>query len=300
MSVSRDEWARRWTASKRSSGTGSTYMRTIVAWFAFCDRAGVDVFDVEQHHVDQYRHTLDGLSPATVARHLATVSSYYRHVLRHGRPAPIDRNPVEYADRPKVDTVSRRDGLTKEEAIAVQAAAVERGPRAAALVQLLLGTALRVSEAVDADVAGLGWNDEGDRTLAVVRKGGRPDVVVIEPDDWRVIEHYLDTRGDVPGGYLFATTGGRRMSRQTAYREVRAVADGVVEDRKTIGPHSLRHTFATLALDEGLPIQEVQGALRHSSSATTQRYDRKLRDRGRGAARAVARARGQNSGEATA
>lgn len=284
----REVWRERWALAKKSPQTSRTYRDGIDQWFAFCDELGVDVFAVEQHHVDAYRHHLGGHRPATVARHLSTVSSFYRHVLRHGRPAPIDRNPVEWVDRPKVESVSRRQGLDVVEAKALRVASLARGPRTAALVHLLLGTAVRVSEAVGASVDGLGWNDRGERTLAVVRKGGAPDEVVIERSDWAVIERYLTERPDVPGGHLLATTGGRRMSRQTAYRLVRQVADEVTARRKVIGPHSLRHTAATLALDAGQPIQEVQGMLRHASSATTQRYDRAWRERGRGASKAIA------------
>lgn len=286
--AAREVWAQRWTLAMKSSQTSRTYRDGIDQWFAFCDRTGVDVFAVEQHHVDAYRHELGSNRPATIARHLSTVSSYYRHVLRHGRPAPIERNPVEWVDRPKVEQVSRRDGLDVAEAKALRVAALAKDPRTAALIHLLLGTAVRVSEAVGASVDGLGWNDRGERTLVVIRKGGVPDQVVIEPSDWAVVDSYLSGRPDVPGRHLLATTGGRRMSRQTAYRLVRAVADEVTGRRKVIGPHSLRHTAATLALDAGQPIQEVQGMLRHASSATTQRYDRAWRERGRGAAKAIA------------
>lgn len=288
----RDEWRRRWTLSKQSPGTRRAYSDRIDRWFEFCDRIGVDVFAIEQHHVDEYAHELRdaGRQPATIAMHLATVSSFYRHLLRHSRPSPVDRNPVEWVDRPPVDRVSRRHGLTVAEAKAIRAVAIGKGARSAALVHLLLGTALRVSEAVEASTDGLGWDDSGRRTLAVIRKGGRPDVVTIQPDDWMVVERYLTERPYVPGRWLFATTGGRRMTRQTAYRLVRAAAEPVVGTRKTIGPHSLRHTFATLALDAGVPIQEVQGALRHVSAATTQRYDRAGRDRGAAAFRAVSEA----------
>lgn len=284
----RDTWRDRWTLSKRSAETIATYRRGIDRWFAFCDREDVDVFAAEQHHVDAYWHTFPAdASPATVARHLATVSSFYRHVLRHARPPLLDRNPAEWVERPPVESVSRRDGLDKPQAVALRAQALRQSPRTAALVHLLLGTALRVSEAVGADVTDLGFTDDGDRTLAVVRKGGAPDRVIIEPDDWPVLAAYLDGREDGP---LFLTSGGRRMSRHTAYRLVREVADRVTGPAKKIGPHSLRHSFATLALDAGESIQEVQGALRHTSSATTQRYDRASRERGRGASRAVARA----------
>lgn len=285
-----ETWRERWLLSHPSAGTRATYDAAISRWFAFCRRCGLEAFAAEQHHGDAYRNELvdEGLAPSTVARHLATASSYYRHVLRHGRPAPLDRNPLEWVGRPKVDTVSRRPGLNADEAALLRQVAISKDPRTAALVHLLLGTAVRVSEAVGATVDGLGWTDDGDRSLAVVRKGGRPDVVVVEPGDWAVIEQYLAGRRDVPGRWLFSTTGGRQMTRQTAYRLVREVADVVTGDRKRIGPHRLRATFATLALSAGQPIQEVQGALRHASAATTERYDTTQRERGRGAARAVA------------
>lgn len=286
--VSREEWRDRWLASKTSARTRTTYGDGLARWFDFCDLHGVDVWAAEPHHVDAYRNQLTG-QPATVARHLATVSSFYRLVLRRGRPAPIVANPAADVERPRVDTASRRAGLDAAQAKALRAAAIAHGPRTAALVHLLLGTAMRVSEAVTASVDGLGRNDDGDRTLSVTRKGGVPDVVAIEPGDWAVLEQYLTGRPDVPGRWLFATTGGRQMSRQTAYRLIREVADPVVDCTKKIGPHSLRHTAATLALDANESVQEVQGLLRHSSAATTQRYDRRFRERGRSASRAVSR-----------
>lgn len=292
----RDVWRQRWTLASRSAQTRDVYERGIADWFAFCDRNGVAVFAAEQHHVDAYRHELAdvGRQPATIARHLSTVSSFYRYVLRHGRPSPVDRNPAEWVERPRVDRTSRRAGLDLTEARMLRAASLTRDARTAALVHLLLGTAMRVSEAVTATVDGLGWSDDGDRTLAVVRKGGQPDVVVIEPADWQVIDRYLTGRPEVPAGWLFATTGGRRMTRQTAYRLVREVADPITGPGRKVGAHSLRHTAATLALDAGQPIQEVQGMLRHASAETTQRYDRAWRERGRGATRALAQVWGES------
>lgn len=292
----RDVWRQRWTLASRSAQTRDVYERGIADWFAFCDRNGVAVFAAEQHHVDAYRHELAdaGRQPATIARHLSTVSSFYRYVLRHGRPSPVERNPAEWVERPRVDRTSRRAGLDLTEARMLRAASLTRDARTAALVHLLLGTAMRVSEAVTATVDGLGWSDNGDRTLAVVRKGGQPDVVVIEPADWQVIDRYLTGRPEVPAGWLFATTGGRRMTRQTAYRIVREVADPITGPGRKVGAHSLRHTAATLALDAGQPIQEVQGMLRHASAETTQRYDRAWRERGRGATRALAQVWGES------
>lgn len=288
----RSLWRGRWLASKTSLRTRETYGAAIDEWFAHLDGADLDVWAVEPHDVDDHRNRLvaRGAAPASVNRHLSTVSSFYRHVLRRARPCPIASNPVADVERLRVDTVSRRDGLTVAQARDMRAVSLTEDARTAALVHLLLGTAVRVSEAVGATVRGLGWSEDGQRTLSVVRKGGRPDVLDIQPGDWAVLDEYLSTRQEVPGGWLFATSGGRQMSRQTAYELVRHCADQVVGATKKIGPHSLRHTAATLALDAGMPIQEVQGLLRHASPSTTQRYDRAHRDRGRAAGRALAEA----------
>lgn len=295
----RDLWRDRWLASKTSPRTRETYGAAIDEWFARLDAAGVDWRDAEPHDVDDHRNRLvaRGAAPASVNRHLATVSSFYRHVLQRARPCPIPSNPVADVERLRVDTLSRRDGLTVEQARAMRAVSLAKGARTAAVVHLLLGTAVRVSEAVGAKVGGLGWSEDGVRTLSVVRKGGRPDVLEIQPGDWAVIEEYLSTRPDVPNGWLLASSGGRQMSRQRAYELVRLCADEVVGSTKKIGPHSLRHTAATLALDAGMPIQEVQGLLRHASPSTTQRYDRGHRERGRAAGRALAKALEAEDGE---
>lgn len=285
-----DAWKHRWLLSKPSARTRETYSLALDRWLDHCAAADVHPWLAEPHHVDSFRAALPG-APSTVAGHLSAVSSFYRLVIRRARPCPVPFNPAADVDRPKVDTASRRDGLDTAGALALQDAAAAHSPRTAALVHLLLGTALRVSEAVNATVDGLGWDEDGDRTLQVVRKGGRPDVVVIEAGDWAVIDRYLQERPSVPNGWLFATTGGRRMTRQTAYDLIRRVADPLTGPGKRIGAHSLRHSAATIALDAGIPIQEVQGMLRHSSPATTQRYDRSARQRGRKASKAVARAR---------
>ena len=277
----RDEWV----IGQESAATGATYRFGIDRWFAWCDAQGVEVFAARRADVDRYRHALlNSVSRRTLAKNLSIISAFYRHVVQEGDTL-LEHNPVQNVRRPKVARTSKREGLTAQEARTLRAASLERGPRTAALVHVLLGTAVRVSEAVGARTDALGWWD-GDRVLHVVRKGGADARLVIQPADWAVLERYLATRAEVAERWLLATTGGRRMSRQTAYREIRELADSVVV-RKRIGPHALRRTAATLALDAGQPIQEVQALLGHASSATTQLYDSELANRGRSASRAL-------------
>src|SRR5881296_1713764 len=95
--VDRNTWRDRWIASKSSERTRETYTHSINQWFASIDRAGIDVWLVDAQHADDYRNALRraGRAPRGIRRELATVSSFYKHVLRHGRPAPVERNPVE-------------------------------------------------------------------------------------------------------------------------------------------------------------------------------------------------------------
>ena len=200
-----------------------------------------------------------------------------------GEP-PIAANPAADVKRPRVTRAPHGDALTAAETQALRAASLTGPPRTAALVHLLL-TGMRVSEATGAKVSDLGW-DGDERGLTITRKGGHKDLVVIDADDWLVIEHYLQTRVGGPDGWLLATQRGR-MSRQTAYRLVRDLAARTLSRAVVIGTHDIRRTVITIAFDEGMPAQEVRGLAGHSSIATTQMYDRNLHTRGRGARAAV-------------
>lgn len=276
-----------WLAAQGSDRTREEYERVARQWFRWCDAAGVDVWAARRGDVDRWRVNLGRqLRPGTVAKHLACTSSFYDYAARDTDPPPIDHNPVRNVRRPRVEAVSHADGLTLDEARALLAAAEADGPRTSALLHLLLGSAARVSEVVTAKVDALGWH-EGARALHVVRKGGVPGVVLLQPSVVGPLEAYLAGRGDVPDGWLIATTGGRRMTRQTAYDVVAGLARRTLSRSVTVGPHDLRHTAITLALDAGMELQEARRFAGHARAATTERYDRRAHTRGVAAAAAV-------------
>lgn len=283
----REQLCEEWLVAQDSPLTEATYRRGIDRWFAWCDNHGVDALAPRRADVNRFRLVrLRQVKRSTVAKDLSIVSAFYRYVMQESEA--IDYNPVQLVKRPKLERASAGDGLTVEEARALRAASL-RDERTAALVHLLLGTAIRVSEAVGADVADLGWL-EGRRAIHVRRKGGKDGQVKIRDGDYVVIERYLSSRKEGAAGPLFISTGGRRMSRQTAYDAVRGLADATLDREIKIGPHDFRHTSITMALDAGVPIQEVRGMAGHSSVATTQRYDRRLNSRGDEAVDAVGRA----------
>lgn len=285
--IGRDTVREDWLMSQESDRTRETYRHVADRWFEWCDSHDLGVWSARRPDVDRWRVGLRRrLAPGTVGKYLASVASFYRYAARDVDPAPIEYNPVENVRRPRIERVSHADGLTVAEARALLAAAEVDGPRTAALVHLLLGTAARVSELVNARVADLGWV-EGRRALTVTRKGGVRGTVLVRPAVWAVVERYLDGRSEVPDGWLIATTGGRRMVRQTAYEVVRDLAAATLDRDVRVGPHDLRHTAITLALDEGMSLAEARMFAGHARAATTEQYDRRAHTRGDGAAVAV-------------
>jgi integrase/recombinase XerD len=275
-----------WLSAQESERTRETYGYVIARWFEHLDRRGVDAWAVRRPDVDGWRVALlRRLSRGTVGKYLAALSSFYRYAARDVDPAPIEHNPVANVRRPRRENQSHADGLTNDEARALLAAADADSPRTAALVHLLLGTAARVSEIVNARVDDLGW-DEGRRALTVTRKGGVRGLVLVRPAVLATLERYLAERPEVPDGWLIATTGGRRMTRQTAHDVVVRLAARTLERDVRIGPHDLRHTAITLALDKG-SLHEARMFAGHARAATTERYDRRAHTRGDGAAGAV-------------
>ncbi len=286
-----------WLAAQGSDRTRQEYGYVAARWFEWCDARGLDVWAARRGDVDRWRVGLGRrFKPGTVGKYLACTSSFYDYASRDTDPAPVEHNPVRNVRRPRIEKVSRADGLTADEGRALLAAAEAAGVRTHALVHLMLGTAARVSEIVGAKVADLGWN-ERNRVLHVVRKGGVEGVVILRPAVLATLERYLAERDPVPDGWLIATTGARRMTRQTAYEVVAGLAaKTLTREGLKVGPHDLRHTAITLALDEGMELQEARMFAGHARAATTERYDRRANTRGAAAAEAVETALARTGG----
>ena len=282
-----------WLAGKRSVHTRRAYARDLAGWLAWCTGHDADPLNATEPLAAGWARRLeaDGLAASTVARKLAAASSWYDW-LAHGGHANV--SPFARLDRPVVDRhTSATPGLTKEQALAMMGAADgARGPqrdRTSALIAVLLLTGCRVSEITGADIEDLG-TDRGHRVLWVTRKGGkRQPLVLPAPAAARVDSYLADrdlsaelaVRDGSKGGrvrrVLFATATGSRMLAADVWRLVRRIAraarlpDDLV---RRMGPHAMRHSFATLYLDSGGSLRDLQDAMGHADPATTRRYDR--------------------------
>lgn len=262
----------------RSVHTAARYRRDLTVFFEWVDGKGYDVATLLPWQMGEYAADLkDGalgeLKASTRAGRINAVSAFYRFLQQQARDV-VPQNPAAATPRPEVSRRSKTRKLTAEELTALRGIARNR-PRLYALVQLLAGSGVRISEALGADVHHL-KREGAEWYLYVVRKGEEDRQPVQVPvEAARAIRHYVRDRR----GPIFVDRQGKRWNRTAAGRSLQyaAIAAGITDRR--VSPHSLRHTATTLALDSGVPIRDVQTQMGHSSTETTARYDRQNRER---------------------
>jgi integrase len=257
--------------------TRAAYGRDLRHYFDWCEAHDVPVLEAARSTIDAYARALAErpqgprerpASPATVARRLATLSGFYGYAVSE---AVLERNPVDHVRRPRLGQDSPTLGLDRGEARRLLRAARSDGPRAHALVALLLHDGLRIGEALGADVSDIA-QVRGHHVLNVRRKGGSRRAVALNPATYEALATY---RGDRADGPLFTTRTGGRFDRSEAWRLIRRLAaDADLPGAARLSPHSLRHTFVTLAREAGVPLEDVQDAAGHADPRTTRRYDR--------------------------
>ncbi len=207
-----------------------------------------------------------GQAAATRRRKLAAVLSFYRYAAAEGvtvtepRPHQVPKLHRDAADTGALDTHQARQVWK----------ATAGGYRTRALVAVLLLCGLRINEALLLQVQDLD-TQQGAQVLRVTGKGAKPRTAVLPAPAVVAIRDWLACRGDFPGP-LFATRTGAAMDPRAAHRLIGRIGDRAGIAR--LHPHTLRHTFATSAVDAGADVLKVATALGHASPSTTMRYVR--------------------------
>jgi integrase/recombinase XerD len=232
---------------------------------------GVHPFDATLTTVEAYIReplpTGKPVAPSTTARRMACISNFYRRLAYEGF---IERNPVEFADRPKVPDQAATAGVGKQRARRLIAAARAEGPRETLLVLLLLELGLRVSEAVGADIEDLG--EQGRHRVLHLKGKGQRTKASVAPLNATVAHAVDEARAGRPDGPLLVTATGRRLTRQHAGKLIKRLGEQI--GLPSLHPHALRHGFVTISLDEGASLRDVQDAARQADPRTTRRYDK--------------------------
>jgi integrase/recombinase XerD len=223
-----------------------------------------------------------GLSPATIARRIASLRSLFRHLILIGT---VSENPAAELELPRRIRKLPRT-LSPGEAERLIDAAAGTTPRALrdrALVELLYGAGLRVSEAVSLDRAGV---DLDQRLVRTIGKGGKERVVPVGRQAVEALRRYLArSRPHLDRRHrpeLFLNAQGGPLTRAGAFLILRRLAAKAGLEPERVHPHLLRHSFATHLLEGGADLRSVQEMLGHADLSTTELYthvtDRRRRE----------------------
>ena len=226
-------------------------------------------------HLDNF-----GYSPATTARKIATLRSFYKWMLRRGivqtNPMVMIRTPKQTKRLPKAISVEQIDKL-----LSMPDNRETLGARDRAILETLYSTGVRVSELVDLNRTDL---DQNEQTLRIRGKGKKERIVPLGSHALAAIRHYLtllepDPRFTAvreaavsdPSVALFVNKNGGRLSARSVRRKLDKYLSQCGLD-PSISPHTLRHSFATHLLENGADLRSVQELLGHQSLSTTQIY----------------------------
>lgn len=265
-----------------SQRTVEAYGQDLEALRTFLERSGTDLRGATYPLLRRWLAHLAsrGYARSTVARRAAAVRAFYRFAARRGI---VERNPASLLISPKLG--SRLPSVLKPgEADGLVEAPVAGDPWAArdrALLELLYGCGLRVSEACGLDVADVDL-DRG--RVRVLGKGGTERETPVGEAALDALVAYLAGARDLAPpesnepDALFRNRRGKRLSA----RDARAVVEKyrrLVLSGRNVSPHTLRHSFATHLLEGGADIRAVQELLGHASLSSTQRYTHVSRGR---------------------
>lgn len=226
-----------------------------------------------------------GISPASQARILSGVKSFFRFLLLEKEiaadPAMLVESPRQGRRLPEVLTVAETDALTaasgyspEDPATHGESAAGDLALRNRAILETLYGCGLRVSELCALTLRSVNF---ADLYVIVTGKGDKQRMVPMSEYTASMLQRYvLGPRRRVkiaPGAEatLFVSHRGRPLNREMVFYIVRDCARraGI---RKSVSPHTLRHSFATHLLEGGANLRAIQMMLGHESIATTEIY----------------------------
>ena len=220
-----------------------------------------------------------GLSANTQSRVVSGIRSFYKYLLLEDK---IETDPSELLETPKIgrklpDTLSNDEVESMIDNIDLSK---PEGERNRAILETLYGSGLRVSELVNLKISNIYFNDG---IMRIMGKGSKERLVPFGGIAAKRIQDYLDkvrVHATIKKGaedFVFLNRRGNHLSRVMIFNIVKAAAlkAGI---KKSISPHTLRHSFATELIQRGADLRAVQDMLGHESITTTEIYTHLDRD----------------------
>jgi integrase/recombinase XerD len=278
-----------WFANIDNPQTRRAYKNDIASFSRFIGIQRPEEFrQVTRAHVLAWRSELekDALSSATIRRKLAALASLFEYLCDQNA---ITHNPVKGVKRPRTESqIGKTPALSNLQArrlLDAPPADTLKGQRDRAILSVLLQHGLRREELTKLKVKDFGQEDRDGPRMRVWGKGGKVRYLSIHPETLKLVHAYLDAAGHrgQPCCWLFKSVSHHIKSNPSVGLTPGAVYSEVVKrymlqlgiSGENMGPHALRATAATCALENQADIARVQEWLGHSSINTTRVYDRR-------------------------
>lgn len=213
-----------------------------------------------------------GIGPRSQARIISGLKSFFKYLRMEGF---IEADPTALLESPRLG-LHLPEVLSLEEIDAMEAEidlSSPMGHRNLAIMEALYSCGLRVSELCNLPMSRIAWDE---KVIIVDGKGNKQRMVPISDSAIETIRRWLEDRASIQlkrgeEDMLFVSARGRRLTRVMVFYIIRDLAEraGI---KRTISPHTLRHSFATHLLDGGANLRAIQIMLGHESIATTQIY----------------------------
>jgi integrase/recombinase XerD len=268
-------------AARRSPRTVDAYRRDLASLAGF---RGGPVGKATRDEIERWLASMRaaGLASTTLSRRVSAVRSYFRHLTLIGSATENPAAAIELPRRPK-KLPRALSPSEMERLIEAAAGTTPRALRDHALVELMYGAGLRVSEAVGLEKGAI---DLDERLVRVVGKGGKERLVPLGRPAAEAVRRYLALgRPHLDRRFrpeLFLNARGGALTRAGAFLVLRKLADKAGLEPERVHPHLLRHSFATHLLEGGADLRSVQEMLGHADLGTTERYthvsDRRRRE----------------------
>ena len=257
-----------------SANTLDAYMRDVDKLFRYLAVEQVDVLDVKLEDLEHFAAFISdlGIGPRSLARILSGVRQFYRFLVIDGY---LEVDPTELLESPKQPDHLPEVLSTAEVDLLEQAIDLSKweGHRNRAIIEVLFSCGLRVSELTNLKLSNLYIEEQ---YIRVMGKGSKERLVPISPRALDELNYWFADRNVMkikPGeeDYVFLNHRGQHLTRTMILIMIKryAVEAGI---KKTISPHTLRHSFATSLLEGGADLRAIQAMLGHESIGTTEIY----------------------------
>lgn len=257
-----------------SVNTLDAYMRDVDKLFRYLAVEQVDVLDVKLEDLEHFAAFISdlGIGPRSLARILSGVRQFYRFLFIDGY---LEVDPTELLESPKQPDHLPEVLSTAEVDLLEQAIDLSKweGHRNRAIIEVLFSCGLRVSELTNLKLSNLYIEEQ---YIRVMGKGSKERLVPISPRALDELNYWFADRNvmKIKSGeedYVFLNRRGQHLTRTMILIMIKryAVEAGI---KKTISPHTLRHSFATSLLEGGADLRAIQAMLGHESIGTTEIY----------------------------